>query len=69
MEEMKADLEAKLRFYKLPKFEHSIFTSLQSDIEKVGEMGRIINNSRGATPPLTIFNPVNFQVYEYSEKT
>ena len=41
---------------------------LESDIEKVGEMGRIINNSRAATPPLTIFNPMKFSVYEYSEK-
>ena len=44
LEDVKADVESKFRFYKLPKYEHSVFVSLPEDIEKVSSMGRIINN-------------------------
>jgi hypothetical protein len=65
---VKADVESKFRFYKLPKYEHSVFVSLSEDIEKFSSMGRILNNSREKIPPLTIFNPMAFKVFEYSEK-
>lgn len=68
LEDVKADVESKFRFYKLPKYEHSIFVSLPEDIEKVSRMGRIVNNSRANIPPLTIFNPLAFKILEYSEK-
>jgi len=68
MEDIKANVEAKFRFYKLPKYQHSVFVSLPQDIQSISGMGRIINNSRGSSQPLTIFNPMNFGVYEYSEK-
>lgn len=44
LEDVRTDVESKFRFYKLPKYEHSVFVSLPEDIEKVSTMGRILNN-------------------------
>jgi hypothetical protein len=44
LEDVKADVESKFRFYKLPKYEHSVFVLLPEDIEKVSNIGRILNN-------------------------
>lgn len=68
MDQIKECSNGKLRFYKLPKFNNSTFVSMPSDLVTISNMGRILDNSRAAYNPLTIFNTSSLQLYEYHEK-
>jgi hypothetical protein len=68
MEQIKEVQNGKLRFFRLPKFQHSTFVSMPSDLVTIQNMGRILDNSRAAYHPLTIFNTSTLQLFEYYEK-
>ena len=41
---------------------------MPSDLTAISNMGRILDNSRDAYNPLTIFNTSTLQLFEYTEK-
>ena len=61
---MHHEIAKKVNFYKLKKFRPSEFKSIESDVEAVSKMGKIVDNSL-MEAPLVLFDTQNFAAYEY----
>lgn len=58
----------KHHYFKTSKYRQSEFKFIESDLQSISKMGKIINNANSECP-LVIFNTESFGLFEYKEKS
>lgn len=56
MERLKRRANARLNFFRQPKYKKTEFLGLKEDITAIGNVGRILDQSHSQLPPLVVFN-------------
>lgn len=51
----------------MSRYQHSEFKYIETDLQKIDHVGKIVDNSNMQTP-LAVFNTESFGVFEYREK-
>lgn len=66
LEKIKEASQKKTYYFKLPKYQESEFKYIESDLQRVETMGKIIDNSNSQIP-IVIFNTESVGVFDYRE--
>eukprot|EP00347_Sterkiella_histriomuscorum_P006037 403354304 len=67
LEKIKDSSQKKPYYFKLPKHSPTLFNTIDTDLNLIDKMGKIMDNSSVQTP-LVVFNTQQFGLFEYREK-